>query len=196
MLLDEPLSALDTVTKDKLRQELSRIHHLKKTTTIHVTHSFEEAFALSDRIAVMHKGKILQVGTPDEVFSKPSSRYVADFVGVENLFHGKAVIKGDLTEISVDGLKVISSTLKSGDVSLSVRPEDIFVSKDHIETIASNSFSGTLVEVSRMRSTVKLVIDAGTHFRVVLTKRTFDEMGISIGEKVYLTFKASAAHII
>lgn len=196
LLLDEPLSALDTVTKKKLRQELSRIHQLKKTTTIHVTHSFEEAFVLSDRIAVMHDGKILQVGTPDEVFSKPNSRFVADFVGVENLFHGKAIIQGDLTEISVGGLNVISSTLKSGDVSVSVRTEDIFISKEPIESIASNSFSGTLIEMSRMRSTVKLVIDAGILFRAVLTKRTCDEMDLSIGEKVYLTFKASAVHII
>lgn len=196
LLLDEPLSALDTVTKVKLRQELSRIHQLKKTTTIHVTHSFEEAFALSDRIAVMHGGKILQIGTPDEVFRKPNSTFVADFVGVENLFHGKAVIQGDLAEISVNRLKVVSSTLKSGNVSLSIRPEDILISNDPIESSARNSFSGVVAEVSRMKSTVKVVIDAGIPFRVILTKRDYDDMGLSIGKKVYLTFKASATHII
>lgn len=196
LLLDEPLSALDTGTKAKLRQELTRIHQLKKTTTIHVTHSFEEAFALSDRIAVMHGGKILQIGTPDEVFRKPNSTFVADFVGVENLFHGKAVIQGDLAEISVNGLKVVSSTLKSGNVSLSIRPEDILISKNPIESSARNSFSGVIAEVSRMKSTVKVVIDAGIPFRVVLTKRDYDDMGLSIGKKVYLTFKASATHII
>jgi molybdate transport system ATP-binding protein/molybdate/tungstate transport system ATP-binding protein len=196
LLLDEPLSALDTGTKDKLRRELLRIHRLKKTTTIHVTHSFEEAFALSDRIAVMHGGRILQIGTPDEVFNKPNSRFVADFVGVENLFRGHAVIRDDLSEISVDGIKVISTTLKSGDVSVSIRSEDILVSKEPIESSARNSFSGVLLETIRMKSTVKLVVDTGIPFKVILTKRAYEDMGLSAGMPVYLTFKASVTHII
>ncbi|WP_319507937.1 ABC transporter ATP-binding protein [uncultured Methanolobus sp.] len=196
LLLDEPLSALDAGTKGRLRQELRKIHQLKGTTTIHVTHSFEEAFNLADRIAIMQGGKIHQIGTPDEVFRKPNSTFVAGFVGVENLFHGKAVIKDDLAEISVNGLQIISSALRLGDVSLSIRPEDILISKDPIDSSAQNSFSGVLSEVIRMKSTAKLVIDTGIPFRVVLTKRAYDDMELSIGSKVYLTFKASATHII
>ncbi|APH39258.1 ABC transporter ATP-binding protein [Methanohalophilus halophilus] len=196
LLLDEPLSSLDTGTKDRIGQELLRIHQLKKTTTIHVTHSFEEAFSLADRIAVMHDGKILQVGTAEEVFNRPNSRFIADFVGVENLFHGKAFIQDNLTEIYVNDLKIISSTLKSGDVSISIRPENILVSINPIESSARNSFSGVLTQATRMKSIVNVIINAGIPFRVVLTKRTYDDMELSIGREVYLTFSASAVHII
>ncbi|MBN2110661.1 MAG: ABC transporter ATP-binding protein [Methanosarcinaceae archaeon] len=196
LLLDEPLSALDTGTKGRLMQELLRIHRLKRTTTVHVTHSFEEAFTLADRIAIMHEGRIHQTGTPDEVFRKPNSRFVADFVGVENLFHGRSVIRDDISEIEVNGSIMFSSTLRSGDVSVSIRPEDILVTKEHIESSARNSFSGVVTDVTRMRSTVKLVIDAGIPFRVELTTRAFDKMKLNTGMKVYLTFKASATHLI
>ncbi len=196
LLLDEPLYALDPGTKARLRQELLRIHQLKKTTTIHVTHSFEGAFALADRIAIMHGGKIHQVGTPDEVFRKPNSAFVASFVGVENLFHGTSVIKDDQSEILINGLIIISNALKSGNVSVSIRPEDILISKDPIHSSAQNSFSGVLTEITRMRATVNLVIDAVIPFRVVLTKRAYDDMGLYVGSWVYLTFKASATHII
>lgn len=196
LLLDEPLSALDAGTKDRLRQELRRIHQLKGTTTIHVTHSFEEAFNLADRIAIMHEGKIHQVGTPDEVFRKPNSTFVADFVGVENLFHGKAVMKDDLSEIKVNGLIITSTSPGDGDVVVSIRPEDILISKVPIDSSARNSFSGVVSEVIRMKSTIKLLIDTGLLFRVVLTKRAYDDMELSQGSKVHLTFKASATHII
>jgi molybdate transport system ATP-binding protein/molybdate/tungstate transport system ATP-binding protein len=75
---------------ERLRQELKKIHSITKITTIHVTHSFEEAFFLGDRMAVMDKGEIIQLGKPNEVFRKPNSKFVADFLGVRNLFEGES----------------------------------------------------------------------------------------------------------
>ncbi|NOR17950.1 ATP-binding cassette domain-containing protein, partial [candidate division WOR-3 bacterium] len=107
LLLDEPLSALDTRTTERLREELGRIHRLTGTTTIHVTHSFEEAFSLGDRIAVMGDGQIIQVGAPNDVFRKPNSGFIADFVGVENLFRGKSVVHDGISEIHADGICMV-----------------------------------------------------------------------------------------
>lgn len=196
LLLDEPLSALDSGTKDKLRRELKRIHQLKKTTTIHVTHSFEEVFSLADRVAIMHEGRIHQVGTPDEVFSRPQSVFVADFVGVENLFQGKSKIWDNLSEITVDGHTIISATRREGDVVVSIRPEDILISGKPIDSSARNSFRGVVSDVIMMKSTIKLLIDTGLTFSVMLTKRAYDEMELSPGAEVFLTFKASAVHLI
>jgi len=150
LLLDEPLSALDTRTTGRLREELGRIHSITGTTTIHVTHSFEEAFSLSDRIAVMGNGQIIQVGAPDDVFRKPNSEFIADFVGVENLFRGKSVVHDTISEVHADGICILSSTLKSGDVSISIRPEDILISKKEIDSSARNSFSGEIMEGLRI----------------------------------------------
>ena len=155
LLLDEPLSALDSRTTERLQAELARIHEITGTTTIHVTHSFGEAFALGDRIAVMCGGRIIQVGAPDEVFRRPNSEFIADFVGVENLFRGKSVVHDDIALVHADGMSMVSSSLKSGDVSISIRPEDILISKKEIETSARNSFYGEITEVKNMGTIIE-----------------------------------------
>lgn len=81
MLLDEPFSALDPRTKQEFQKELKKLHNEFKTTTIHITHDFNEAFALADRICIMNNGEIIQVGTPDEIFYRPSNDFVANFIG-------------------------------------------------------------------------------------------------------------------
>ncbi|MEA1869008.1 MAG: tungstate ABC transporter ATP-binding protein WtpC [Euryarchaeota archaeon] len=195
LLLDEPLSALDSRTTERLRAELARIHKLIGTTTIHVTHSFEEAFALGDRIAVMCGGRIMQVGAPDEVFRRPNSEFIADFVGVENLFRGRSVVHDDISEVRIDGISVVSSTVASGDVSVSIRPEDILISKREIETSARNSFFGEITEVKDMGGIIRAVVDVGLPFVVALTKRSYEDMELTPGTRVCIVFKASATHL-
>src|SRR5690606_821196 len=79
LLLDEPLSAIDTVTRERLRRELKAIHRATGTTVVHITHHFEDIFALADQVAVMQDGRIVQTGTPDEVFRRPATEFVAAF---------------------------------------------------------------------------------------------------------------------
>ncbi|KAF5416199.1 MAG: Molybdate/tungstate import ATP-binding protein [Candidatus Methanogaster sp.] len=195
LLLDEPLSALDSRTTERLSAELARIHKLIGTTTIHVTHSFEEAFALGDRIAVMCGGRIIQVGTPDEVFRRPNSKFIADFVGVANLFRGRSVVHDDISEVRIDGISMVSSTVASGDVSVSIRPEDILISKKEVDSSARNSYSGEITEVKDMGGIVRAVVDVGVPFVVALTKRSYEDLRLAPGTRVCIVFKASAVHI-
>ncbi|MDY6865453.1 MAG: tungstate ABC transporter ATP-binding protein WtpC [Halobacteriota archaeon] len=197
LLLDEPLSALDMQTSERLRIELEKIHSITKTTTIHVTHSFEEAFLLGSRMTVMNKGEILQVGEPNEVFRKPNSEFVADFLGVGNCFQGESLITENIASIDIGGIKIISTTLEPGNVHLSVRPEDILVSKEKIISSARNSFDGRIESITDAGTIFRIAVDVGIDnpFIVVITKQSCDDMKLKEGMRVYIAFKASVVHI-
>lgn len=197
LLLDEPLSALDTQTAERLRQELKNVHSIMNTAIIHVTHSFEEAFLLGSRMAVMDKGEIVQVGTPNEVFRKPESEFAAEFLGVGNLFQGESRVDNDIASIDVDGINIVSATLKPGTVHVSIRPEDILVSTKQIVSSARNSFKGKIATIVDAGTIFRIAVDVGidNHFIVAITKQSFDEMNLKTGGEVYITFKASAVHV-
>ena len=91
LLLDEPLGALDLKLRKRLQVELSQIHKEVGTTFVFVTHDQEEAMAMADRIAVMNEGRIEQIGTPEEIYRRPSSRFVADFIGESNFLEVERV---------------------------------------------------------------------------------------------------------
>ena len=195
LLLDEPLSALDTETRDRLREELRKIHSLTKTTMIHVTHSFEEAFLLGSQMAIMNGGEIVQIGKPSEVFRKPNSKFVASFLGVSNLFEGKSVVKDGMAYIDVNGTKIISTVPRAGYIYASIRPEDILLSLKPIESSARNSFEGKIENILDQGTIVKIMVNAGLPLIVVITRRSFDDMKLKNGMVVYLTFKATAVHV-
>jgi len=135
------------------------------------------------------------VGTPDEVFRRPNSKFIADFVGVANLFRGRSVVHDDISEVRIDGISVVSSTVASGDVSVSIRPEDILISKREIDSSARNSFSGEITEVKDMGGIVRTVVDVGLPFVVALTKRSYEDLRLAPGTRVCIAFKASGVHI-
>ena len=195
LLLDEPLSALDSETRTKLREELRRIHSLTRTTMIHVTHSFDEAFLLGSQMAIMNKGEIIQVGEPSEVFRKPNCRFAAEFLGVGNVFRGESVINRGIACISVDGLDIASATIRDGEVYASIRPEDILVSRLPIESSARNSFQGKIKAISDTGTIVRITVDTGVPFIAAITRRSFQDMDLRLGMDVYLTFKAMDVHV-
>ena len=198
LLLDEPLSALDGQTREMLRKELRRLHSLYKITVVHVTHNFEEVFALADRVIVMNDGDILQAGHPDEVFRKPNCSFIAHFTGVENIFRGTCTLRDGTSAITVGGLTIFSTTCNGegdGEVYATVRPEDILISREPVKSSARNSFKGTITDIVNNGMVIKVTVDTGIPFVSVLTRQGYDEMQLNEGEEVYLTFKASGVHV-
>lgn len=132
LLLDEPLSSLDPETRQRLQRHLSRIHRDLAVTTLHVTHDFDEALGLADRIAILHDGAIVQVGSPEEVFRRPNSAFAAEFVGAKNIFFGEALMTPRGTEIRVSKAFVLTVPEKyEGRVGLVIRPEDVHLAAGH-----------------------------------------------------------------
>jgi molybdopterin-binding protein len=195
LLLDEPLSALDTATKAKLQEELSRIHSLMGTTMIHVTHSFEEAFILGDRLAIMNDGTIVQYGAPTDVFRKPNTQFTANFLGIGNVFRGDAHQSNGMSHITVEGIEVLSTAPGEGNINLSIRPEEITISREAVLTSARNRFSGPIVSVREEGILTRIVVDIGIPLQIVLTRHAFQEMQLQIGMHIFVMFKATSVHL-
>ena len=195
LLLDEPLGALDSKTRIKLREELRRIHSFTHTTMIHVTHSFDEAFLLGSQMAIMNNGEIVQVGEPSEVFRKPNCKFVAEFLGVTNVFRGESVIDNGIAYININGLRVASATNRDGQVYTSIRPEDVLLSIKPIESSARNSFKGEIQDISDTGTIVRITVNVGVPFVAAITRRSFLDMGLNQGMEVFLTFKTVDVHV-
>ncbi|MFP7761041.1 ABC transporter ATP-binding protein [Marisediminicola sp. LYQ134] len=143
LLLDEPLSALDAKVRVQLREEIRRIQLELGITTLFVTHDQEEALAIADRVAVMKSGRIEQIGSPEELYSAPSSAFVADFVGLSNRLDGELTRAG--VRLYGATLPVVESTLPDGPVVALVRPEDVaFAASGVAATVVSTSFLGSI----------------------------------------------------
>ncbi|MGH7373958.1 MAG: ABC transporter ATP-binding protein [Candidatus Rokuibacteriota bacterium] len=134
LLLDEPLSNLDAKIRIQVRAEIRRLQQELRITTIYVTHDQEEALSLSDRVAVMRDGRALQVGPPKELYERPRTRFVADFVGTNNLVPGEvqgrdAAARGGelLVDTALGPLRAIADGAISGRCVLAVRPENVAV---------------------------------------------------------------------
>lgn len=196
LLLDEPLSALDPDTSEKFQEDLKRLHKELGTTTLHVTHDFNEALYLAERLAVMRCGRILQAGRPEIVFQKPESDFIARFTGGKNIFRGRVEKghQGKVVRINSE-VKIKVVTEREGEVNLLIRPEDIIVSPKPLESSARNSLAGKLKFIQNRFSFVELKVDTGINLTVYITRQSLEEMKLREGSRVYLTFKASAVRV-
>ncbi|MFH1829186.1 MAG: ABC transporter ATP-binding protein [Pseudomonadota bacterium] len=196
VLLDEPLSSLDAPLRERLRKELKRIHSLTNTTFIHVTHDFEEAVFLADRIAVMREGKVVQVGSPDEIMRRPVDDFVAEFVGVKNIFQGNlSSDHNGLKRFENKYLKLQVSTHLDGACNISIPAEDILLSKEKLASSARNCLKGTVVEIMPRGRLKEVIVNVGEKIVALITERSLHEMELSEGAKVWVTFKTSAVHV-
>ncbi len=204
LLLDEPLSSLDPETRENIQYELRCIHQQLGTTTLHITHDFEVAVALADRIGIIMDGKIIQIGTPREIFRQPTNEQVARFVGVRNIFRGQHFVGNDgRGYLQLNGFDFESISNLEGNVGASIRPEDILLSKQPLHSSARNNFKGKVIHISDRGSfsyiTVQLpALDKNAKnpdLVVLITRSSADELSLVPEMEVHLAFKASALHI-
>jgi len=152
LLLDEPFSALDSQVKKKMEKEVIDVRNAFSGTMILVTHSLEEAFRLCTNIAVMDNGKIIQLGTQDEIIHQPANRTVARLTGTENIFDGTVSERcGEAAKIWVEELQIhltIPNTFKQNNLSWGIRPAQLIVEQDHCTRAQNleNCFSGRIVQ--------------------------------------------------
>jgi ABC-type Fe3+/spermidine/putrescine transport system ATPase subunit len=180
LLLDEPLGALDLKLRQRLQIELTQIHRDVGTTFVYVTHDQEEAMAMADRIAVMSDGRLEQLGTPTEIYKRPASRFVADFIGDSNFF--AANVTGDVATLA-DGTRVPCTPGRSGEATLMVRPESIRLD-------AAGAVKGTVMHTSFLGSYVRVAVEIrGTDAPVMVALHDAVEVP-AVGDAVGLSWTA------
>ncbi len=196
LLLDEPLSALDPETREKMQGELREMHRKVVVTIIHVTHNFEEAIALGHKVAVLNDGCIAQVGTSEEFLRRPSSEFIARFALTRNIFSGRVMgMEDGCTLIDIGGTKLRATTEAQGEVRLSLRPEDILISKEPLQSSARNCFLGVVSDIADRGSVIYITVTLPPDFVCIITRQAFDELKLRKGMEVWITFKASAIHV-
>jgi putative spermidine/putrescine transport system ATP-binding protein len=144
LLLDEPLSALDAKVRRQLREEIRRIQIMIGITTLFVTHDQEEALAMGDRVGVMSAGRLEQIAPPSELYDRPRTRFVAEFVGLTNRIPGTAA--GGSVDVLGTAIPLLDGSAQSGRVNALVRPENVRIvpAEDGIARVAAVSFLGSL----------------------------------------------------
>jgi spermidine/putrescine transport system ATP-binding protein len=165
LLLDEPLGALDLKMRKHMQGELKKLQREVGITFIYVTHDQEEAMNLSDTIVVMDTGRIVQVGTPQEIYNRPSTAYVADFIGETNLVAGTVRLLNGISASIVTGLGPLSvpreqaGALKEGDrVFLTIRPEHVRLEQD---AVGGRALAGRITDVAYLGSATRVTVAVG-----------------------------------
>jgi spermidine/putrescine transport system ATP-binding protein len=166
LLLDEPLASLDRKLRQRMQFELKEIQEELGTTFFYVTHDQEVAMTMSDRMAVMNDGNIVQVGPPEEIYEEPTNAFVADFIGDANFVDGQVTEDGDGYQFVHDGMSIPLSEHPGGSPRLVLRPENV-----SIGTAASDAayqFDGKVIERVHQGHTINFVVELadGTQFDV------------------------------
>lgn len=209
LLLDEPLSALDAKLRQQLLMDLDVIHDQIGITFIYVTHDQAEALSVSDRIAVMSEGNVLQIGTPYEIYEKPADSFVARFIGETNIMAGEVVKRdGNFYTIETESLGKIMVTSEEreyqvGDkVCHAIRPEKIAITKTKADNLPDdfNIISGKVFEsiYSGFQSRFDVDTEGSYRFKVYKQHESFLEMGPEIKwtDHVYLSWDADDGYIV
>ncbi len=196
LLLDEPLSALDAEVRVALRGEIRRIQSDLAITTVYVTHDQEEALSISDKVVVMNKGLIEQVGPPEKIYRAPRTRFVATFIGTANQFLGKASGKDTVVCSNIRLLATgVNSFSEGQDVVALVRPENIQVQSEQPQLKDWNVAPGVVETITFHGAVTRLGVNVSGQ-RVVADVTVANTKPVSLNQKIWLLFPASACQVM
>jgi spermidine/putrescine transport system ATP-binding protein len=203
LLLDEPLGALDLKLRREMQFELKRIQTDVGITFLYVTHDQEEAMSMSDRVAVMSDGRIVQVGTPTEVYEHPIDAFVAGFVGVSNLLEGRVLTReADYLHLDVAGFDGVLAPLDSpanegGVVTVTVRPEKIRMRREPRGALPNSSTGrGTIVDVSYGGAFTRYTVKVGGYQLAVLEQNEGAGPSAGAGEEVWVSWPCEQSVVL
>jgi spermidine/putrescine transport system ATP-binding protein len=203
LLLDEPLSALDANLVVRMQGVLSRLQKELGITFVYVTHSQSEAFAMADRVVIMSQGVIEQIGTPKQVFRQPASRFVAEFVGSNNILGGKVESLHHQGALIRTGIGVIESDnnemrdLRVGmQVDLVISSDRLRVSHSRVDT--PNQFSCTLVSEEFVGAIVTLLVETenGTELKIQKQQKDLDNLNLETGKTLWISWPVNSVYLI
>jgi molybdopterin-binding protein len=206
LVFDEPLSSLDAAMRERLREELRTLLTGLRQTTVYVTHDRTEAFAIGDRVGVLDAGRLLQVGTPADIFRRPAERRVAELVGVDNLL--PAVVSASPAEgrgavVTVGGvtLETDSRTGGTGETGRSllacIHADAVFLTRPGAEPPAGmNRLPGRVVRVSPLGMVTRVSVDVGFPLVAVVTRGTAEELALAPGAEVVASLRPSSVHLM
>ena len=194
LLLDEPLSALDAHTRRRVRTELREVLGDLGLPTLIVTHDFEDATSLADRVGVLVDGRLLQVGSPSELVASPADAFVAGFTGA-NLLRGVASVSANgLTEVALDaGFTAYSADEARGRVALAVYPWEVSVARDAPDDSAVNHLRAPIASIVTLGNRARVRIGPVT---AEVTTQSAERLGLREGEVVVASFKATGARLL
>ncbi len=197
LLLDEPLSALDAEVRVALRGEIRRIQSDLAITTVYVTHDQEEALSISDKVVVMNKGVIQQMGSPEEIYRAPQTLFVAKFIGTANQFNGK--VSGRNQVACENGLNLLVenvSGLKEGqNLVVLVRPETMQVHAIKPEGSQDNCIEGVIETITFHGAVTRLGVNVNEK-RLVADITVHESNPLKLNQKVFLRFSAEACQVM
>jgi spermidine/putrescine transport system ATP-binding protein len=192
LLLDEPLGALDLKLRKEMQLFIKALQHDLGITFIHVTHDQEEAMTMADSIAVMDEGRIEQLGTPDELYERPATSFVARFLGASNLLEGEAAGDGSVRLADGHTVRVPAASGRSGPVAIGIRPEKIRLGAGEENTLAGEVRERAYIGVS-----TQYIVDTPHGPITVYVQNTDPRTGAAPpGDQVTLSWSPDATFVV
>ena len=199
LFLDEPTSNLDPISTEKIERVIRDILREGKVTVVIATHDLSLGQQIAHRMAVLLNGEMMQVGSPEEIFSSPGNQKVAEFVGIENILPGKILRKQEkmlMIEIGNRQIQVVSRPVESDSVYVLIRPEDIIFSCSQEMTGTGNLFPGTVTGLNPMGPLVRIEVNCGFPLRGLLLRGAANRLEVKAGEEIFVGFSAEAPHLL